>query len=113
MKGPQSSQDPSRPSSQNKGDLFAPERQRNKRTESKKQRQEIEYWQKGKSNIRIGGKDIYPGGTKDCLWIQRRQLWSIGKTQFVKGRGIYKARMSWFVFINHINCGSQKGAFDC
>ena len=30
------------------------------------------------------GKDIWPRRTKDCLWIERRQMWTIGKWQFIK-----------------------------
>jgi hypothetical protein len=26
-------------------------------------------------------------GTKDCLWIERRQMWSIGKWLFIKVKG--------------------------
>jgi len=31
-------------------------------------------------------QDIHPGGAKDCLWVERRQMWLIGKWQFLKGK---------------------------
>ena len=31
------------------------------------------------------GKTVSPRrGTKDCLWIEKRQMWHIGKWQFIK-----------------------------
>ena len=35
------------------------------------------------------GEIFVPGGgsPKDCLWIERRQTWPIGKWQFIKAKG--------------------------
>lgn len=67
-----STQDSPEPSSEHKGDSFAPEgqRARNKRQgrekgEGARQRREG-YWSQRE-------------GTNDCLWIDRRQTWPIGK----------------------------------
>lgn len=40
---------------------------------------------KGKGTRKKEG--ICPPGTKDCLWIERRQMWSIGKGWFIKVQG--------------------------
>ena len=71
-----------RPSLQHKGDLLAPERQR---AGTKRQRQEIKDKRQGEGNKGEGAK-VYLSwsGTKDCLWIESRQVWHIGKWQFVK-----------------------------
>lgn len=34
-----------------------------------------------------GGRDICPEGTQDCLWIEKKQMWPIGKWQFIKKKG--------------------------
>lgn len=31
-----------------------------------------------------GGKDIYPGGTQDCLRIEREQTWHMGTWHLIK-----------------------------
>jgi hypothetical protein len=58
LKGLELAQDTLRPSSQHKGDLFAPE---GKRAEKKRQRQETENEGEGKGNKRMG-KGIFAGG---------------------------------------------------
>ena len=46
----------------------------------------IETREKGKgTNERA--EDICSRRTKDCLWIERRQTWPIGKEQFVNVKG--------------------------
>ncbi|KRY96827.1 hypothetical protein T4B_1446 [Trichinella pseudospiralis] len=45
------------------------------------------------------GKGYFiPEGTKDCLWIERRQMWPIGKWQFIKvsQRGLLIAGLQYF-----------------
>ena len=74
------SSEPPRPSSQHKGDSFAPERQR---TGNKRQRQEIEDEGEGEGN-KGGRRDICPGWTKNYLWIEMRQTRPIGEWQFIK-----------------------------
>ena len=71
-KGKVLAQNTPRLSSQYKGDLFAPEEQRagNKKEEGERR-----------------GRGVCPGGTKDCLWKERKQTWSIGKLQFIKVEG--------------------------
>lgn len=41
-------------------------------------RQEVEEGE-GKKQERVGVGDICPRATKDCFWIERRQMWPIGK----------------------------------
>jgi hypothetical protein len=86
MEGPESAQDTPRPSSQHKGGLFAPERQR---AGNKRQRLETEdkgQEKKKKEQVK-GGRDVCPRGAKDCLWIERRWMWPIGKWHFIKVKG--------------------------
>ena len=40
--------------------------------------------ERGEKRQGRSGRGICPGGTKDCLWIERRQMWPIGKWQFIK-----------------------------
>lgn len=50
-----------------------------------------------------GGRDIYPEGTKDCLWIKKKQMWPIGKWQFIKKKkGNSHVRMRFFNLIMSI-----------
>ena len=37
--------------------------------------------------IRERGRGVCPRGTKDCIWIERRQTWPTDKWQFVKVKG--------------------------
>jgi hypothetical protein len=66
-----SAHDTPRPSSQHKGNLFAPERQR----------QEIEDEGEGKVVF------VLEEQRKDYLWIKRTQILLIGKQQFKGKRG--------------------------
>jgi hypothetical protein len=63
--------------------LLAPERQT---AGNKRQRQEIEGEGEGKGTREKVERNICPGGTKDCFWIERKQMWPTGKRQFEKGR---------------------------
>ena len=68
-----------RPSSQLKGDVFAPERQR---VGNKRQGQEIEdEGEKGRNKGYLSQRTI------DFLWIERRRIWPTGKWQFMKVKG--------------------------
>jgi hypothetical protein len=65
------------PHSQHKGDLFAPEEQREG---NKRQKQEIEDVGEGERNM--GGKEgiLAPEGQRtDCIWIERRHTQPTGK----------------------------------
>jgi hypothetical protein len=76
-------QDTPRPISQDKRDVFAPEGQR----AGIRDKDRIERTRKNGKGTRKAGKHICFGGTKGCLWIKRRQMWHIGKWQFIKGKG--------------------------
>ena len=91
-------QDTSTQSSQHKGDVFAPEGQR---AGNKRQREEIEGEGEGKKNKGEGeGIFFAPEGQR----LERRQLWPIGKWQFIKGkRGNPCSRMIWFVLMGDVN----------
>lgn len=42
-------------------------------------------WDKGRgSRTREREGAVYPGGTRDCLWIEDRQTWLIGKWLFIR-----------------------------
>ena len=43
------------------------------------------------------------GVTKDCLWIERRQMWLKGKWQFIKVKGKPCVRMRCLILIGHVN----------
>lgn len=75
MEGPDLAQGTPIPSSQHKGELFVPEGQR---AWNNRQRQDTE--DKGAKKRNKGGRrDIFPGGTKDCFWMERTQMWLVGK----------------------------------
>lgn len=78
---PESTQETPRPNSQHKGDLLAPEGQR---AVNKRQKQEGE--EENKRGKEEGERDISARGTKDCPWIERRQMWLICKWHFIKGK---------------------------
>lgn len=61
---------------------FTPEGQR---TGNKRQRQEIRGLGEGKGNEREG-RYLFQK-TKDCLWVERRQTWHIGKWWFIRVKG--------------------------
>jgi hypothetical protein len=65
-----------------KGDIFAPEGQK---TGYKRKRQEIEDEGEGDS-IFILVRGVRKA-TKDCLWLERQQMWPIGKRWFIKIKG--------------------------
>ena len=44
------------------------------------------------------GRGICPEETKDFLWIEMRQMWPLGKWQFIKGKE-KPLRMSWLILI--------------
>jgi hypothetical protein len=70
---------PPRPSSQHKRGLFTPDRQR---TGNKRQRQETEDEGKRKGTKEREEREkghLFQSATKDCFWIERRQMWHIGK----------------------------------
>lgn len=48
-------------------------------------------------------RGIYPGRTKDCLWVEERQMETIGKWKFIKVKGETCVRMSFLILIEHIN----------
>jgi hypothetical protein len=54
------------------------------RSGNKKQRQEIEDREKGRGTRQRGQGYLPRYGAKDCLWIERRQMWSTGKWQFIE-----------------------------
>jgi hypothetical protein len=43
--------------------------------------------EKGKGAKGWGGRVLVPIGTKDCLWIRRRQMQYKGEWQFIKVEG--------------------------
>lgn len=54
---------------------------------NKRQRQEmIEVWGERKKEQKRDGREICLRGTKDCLWIERRQTSPKGKCQLIKGQ---------------------------
>ena len=65
-----------------KGNIFAPEGQK---TGYKRKRQEIEDEGEGDS-IFILVRGVRKA-TKDCLWLERQQMWPIGKRWFIKIKG--------------------------
>ena len=74
-------QEPPRPNSQHKGDVCAPEgREQEARTGDRG-------WGRRGREQEKRDMDICPGGTKDCLWMERRQACPIGKWQFIKEKG--------------------------
>jgi len=80
--------------------LFAPE---GHRAGNKRQREEIR--NKGEGDICSMG---VRGGTKDCLWIERRQTWLIGKGHFTKVKGKPRVWMRCLILIGHVNQVSQR-----
>lgn len=78
-----SAQDTPRPSSHLNGDLFAPEDQR---AQNKSHKTGDRRWGRREKEQGRRGVDICPRGTKDCLWIDTRQTWSINKLQFIRGK---------------------------
>ena len=40
------------------------------------------------TGARQRGRHICPWGTKDCLCVEKRQMWPIGKWQFLKGNQV-------------------------
>ena len=79
MKGPQSTQDTPKPSSQHKGDLSAPgsKGQRIRDEDRRLMREE-------RKGTRERGKGCLPWRDKE-LPLDRRQMWPIGKGWFYKG----------------------------
>lgn len=64
--------------------------------------------EKGKGTRERGKRDICPRGTKYFLWIERQQMWPIGKWGSVKGK---RKTPHWLAFIGHVNSGSQNWLF--
>lgn len=62
--------------------------------------------EKGKKRER--GQGELSWGTKNCLWIQRRQMWPIHKWWFIKLRGKTRVRMRSLILIGQVNQVSQK-----
>ena len=58
--------------------------------------------EKGKGT-RERGKRFLSWRSKDCLWIERRQMWPIGKWQFIKVKGDPCVRMRCLILIGHVN----------
>lgn len=65
------------------GDLFP----RGTKGRDKRQRQEHRAQGRRGREPGKGGKDIFPGGTKDFLWIEKKQMWSTGKWKSMKIKG--------------------------
>ena len=59
--------------------------------------------EKGKGTREREEEYLSWSGTKDCLWIERRQMWPIGKWQFIKGKENRPphVRTRRLVFIEH------------
>lgn len=51
---------------------------------NRSQRQKTEGKEKEKEQRRKG-RDVCPGGTKGCPWIESRQTYPVGKRQFLRG----------------------------
>ena len=83
----------SRTSSQHKEDCFAPEGQR---AGNKRQIQEMEDEGEGQGYLS-------PSGTKECLWIERRQPRTIGKWRFIKVKGKPCVRMKCLILNRLVN----------
>lgn len=43
------------------------------------------------------------GERKDCPWIERRQMWPIGKWQFIVVKGDPRVKMRCLIFTDHVN----------
>ena len=56
-----------------------------------------------------GHSCICPGGTKNCLWIDGRQMRLIGRWKFIKGKGKPCVRMRCLILIEHVNQANQRG----
>lgn len=78
--GPVSAQDTPGPSSPHK-EIYSPEGQR---AGIRDRDRSIEHKGEGEENQE---KDIFPGGTKDFLWIEKKQMWSTGKCKPMKVKG--------------------------
>ena len=48
------------------------------------------------------GQGYLSQGTKDCLWIEKRQKWPIGKWQFIKVQEETRVRMRCLIFFVHV-----------
>lgn len=42
-------------------------------------------------------------GMKDCLWIEKRQMWPIRKWEVIKVRGATLIRMRCLILSGHVN----------
>ena len=59
----------------------------------------------GKGTRERGKMDFVPEGawTKHCLWLERRQMWHIGKWRLIKLKEKPCVRMRCLISIGHIN----------
>ena len=64
-------------------EIYLPQRNRGQGRRDKDRRQR----RRQKEQRRVGDRDICPGGTKDCLWRERRQTCPIGKSQLINEKG--------------------------
>jgi hypothetical protein len=58
---------------------------------------------KGKGKRERGQNCLSWSETKDSLWIERRQMWTIGKWRFIKAKGKDSVRMRCLILIGHMN----------
>ena len=59
--------------------------------------------EKGKGTREREEEYLSWSGTKDCLWIERRQMWHMGERQFIKVQGEPCVRMRCLILIGHVN----------
>jgi hypothetical protein len=58
--------------------------------------------ERGEKRQGRSGRGICLGGTKDCLWIERRQMWAIAKWPMrVQGETPF-SRMRCLILIEHV-----------
>lgn len=95
---------PQRPSFHHKGDLSAPEGMGERRETEYEGEGEGSKWEEGGylSQVR-----------KDCLWIDRRQTWPIGKGRFIKVKGEPLCRDEVLTFKWACESVEPNETFDC
>lgn len=76
--------------------------QKNRKQEIQRKRE------KGKGTRERGKRYLSLRRTKDCLWMERRQTWPVGKWQFRKGKGERTSCwVSWLILIRSVDMGSK------